>query len=435
MKKFLTLLLLVLFISVHDTGLGDFNIFLQRKIIVGSLENLGEQEDNYLAQNLSEQLRLLITKAPFISLTDRERAFLLTLSLGDAYREAFEQTNGKINYRLEPVALLGDLDSEDYPLYVSGNYALHTGQEPDRGVVLKLQIDVYNTMTDTAREPVFLEGNLSDFINDPQDFIYPFLSELLRYTIYRMNLTAEPPDAFISVDDQLVGIGTAKNIIVTPGLHRITVRRDGYREYRDLVQVAEDGYWKHATLKPETRTVRYDIATTPDGAEVYLDASYLGSTPLSVSIGPHNRSLTLSKEGYRTESIVVQDLPPAGGGLHFGLIEAGIEEELKQKAERHRKWARGLSYVGLGVLVTSIFFGIQTTSKQQEADLYSSTDPGRADEAQAASDLYNTLLISSLVLAGGIFTFSFIQTVQYFNTYNKISEYDQVLIVSTEVAF
>jgi hypothetical protein len=434
MKKLFTLLLLVLFFSVHGLGLGDFNIFLQRKIIVGPLENLGEQEDNYLIENLSEQLRLLIIKAPFISLTDRERAFLLTLSLGDEYRETFEQTDGKINYRLEPVTVLGDLDLEDYPLYISGNYALHTGQEPDSEVELKLQIDVYNTMTDTAREPVFIEGNLSDFIDDPQDFLYPFLSEFLLYTIYRMNLTAEPPDALISVDDQLVGIGTVINVLVTPGLHRITVRRDGYREYRDLVQVPEDGYWKHVALQPETRTVLYDIATTPEGAKVYLDASYLGSTPLSVSIGPHDHTLTLSMDGYRTESIVVQDLPPEGGILHFGLIEAGIEEELKRKAERHRKWAKGLSYVGLGVLVTSIFFGIQTTSKQQEADLYSSTDPSRADEAQAASDLYNTLLISSLVLAGGIFTFSFIQEVQYFNTYNQISEYD-VPIVSTEVAF
>jgi hypothetical protein len=429
MKKLITLLLLILFLSVHGTGLGDFNIFLQRKIIVGPLENLGEQEDNYLAENLSEQLRLLITKAPFISLTDRERAFLFTLALGDEYMEAFEQTDGKINYRLEPVAVLGDLDLKDYPLYVSGNYTLYTGQEPDKEVGLKLQIDVYNTMTDTAREQVFIEGNLFDFIDDPQDFLYPFLSEFLRYTIHRMNLTAEPPDALISVDDQLVGIGTAKNILVTPGLHRITIRHDRYKEYRDLVQVPKDGYWKHVVLQPETRTVQYDIATTPDGAKVYLDASYLGSTPLSVSIGSYDRTLTLSMEGYRTESIVVQDLPPEGGGLHFGLIESGIEEELKQKAERHWKWARGFSYVGLGVLVTSIIFGIQKTSKQQEADLYSS------DEAQEKSDLYNTLLISSLVLAGGIFTFSFIQTVQYFNTYNQISEYDQVTIVSTEVAF
>ena len=122
------------------------------------------------------------------------------------------------------------------------------------------------------------------------------------------------------------------------------------------MQVPKDGYRKHVALQPETRTVRYDIATTPDGAKVYLDASYLGSTPLSVSIGPHDLTLTLSMEGYRIESIVVQDLPPEGGGLHFGLIEAGIKEELKRKAERHRKRARGLSYVGLGVLVTSIFF-------------------------------------------------------------------------------
>ena len=86
------------------------------------------------------------------------------------------------------------------------------------------------------------------------------------------------------------------------------------------------------------------------------------------------------------------------------------------------------------ILITSIYFGIQETSKQQEADLYSSSDPARADDAQAASDIYNSLLISSLVLAGGFFTFSFIKTVQYFNTYNQISDYG-VPIVSAEVAF
>ncbi len=436
MKKIFTIPFLVLFITVHGTGFGEFNIFLQRRIIVDSLENRGEQVDDYLRENLTEQLYLLIADAPFVSLTDRERAFLLTLSLGEEYADVFELTDGNIRYRLEPSVVRGDFDRKDYPLYVSGHYQVIRPQ-PDSTdeTSLKLQIDVYNTMSERSRDPVIVQGRLEDFIDEPHSFLFPFLPEFLRYTIYRMNLTADPPDALISVDEELIGIGTAESILVTPGLHRISVRSDGYREYRDLVQVQEDGYRKHVTLDPETRIIQYLLSTTPDGADVYLDEKYLGSTPLLISVGPSNKTLTFSREGYRTESVVVQDLPATGGELHFGLIEAGIAEDLERKAERHRKRAKGLSYAGFAVLVSTIVFGIQTTAKQQEADLYSGTDPDRAADAQAASDLYNTLLISSIVLAGGIFTFSFAQTVQYFKTYNKISEYEQIPIVRTEVAF
>ena len=434
MKKSLVLLVLILFVSVHGTTFGDFNIFMQRKIIVDPFENRGEEDDGYLAENLSEQLRLLISKAPFISLTDRERAFLLTLSLEEEYGEIFSQTDGSINYRLKPHVVLGPTDTVDYPLYVRGNYRLHKGEIADLGARIEIQIDVYNAMTDMAWSPVLLSVNLSDFVDDPQGFLYPFLPQFLRYTIYRVNLSAEPPDALIWVDDRLVGIGSVTNVVVTPGLHRITVMRDGYREYRDLVQVSEEGYVKHVALQPETRLTQYDITTTPEEVRVYLDENYLGSTPLSISVGPYDRTLTLSKEGYRTESIIVQDLPQEGGGLHINLLQTGVEGGLNREAERHQKWAKGLSYVGFGLLITSIYFGIQETSKQQEADLYSSSDPARADDAQAASDIYNSLLISSLVLAGGFFTFSFIKTVQYFNTYNQISDYG-VPIVSAEVAF
>ena len=130
----------------------------------------------------------------------------------------------------------------------------------------------------------------------------------------------------------------------------------------------------------------------------------------------------------------VQDLSHERRGLHFNLIQAHMEEELKARAERQRTWAKGLSYAGFGLLITSIFFGIQETAKQQEADLYSGINPDRAHDAQKASDMYSSLLISSLVLAGGLFTFSFVKTVQYFNTYNRVTDYG-VPIVGAEVAF
>jgi hypothetical protein len=434
MKKLLVLLSLMLFISVHGTGLGDFNIFTQRRIIVDPLQNIGPEDEDYLAEILTEQLQLLLRSAPFISLTDRERSFLLTLSLEEEYAERFAQTNGSIGYRLTPRVMAGPSETADYPLHLSGTYRLVSEEEFADTKVLEVQITVFNAMTDESSEPVLLSGALADFIDDAQTFLYPFLTQFLRYTIYRMNLSTEPSDALIWVDDRFVGVGNASNVIVTPGSHRISISRDGYREYRDLVQVSRDGFTRHIILQPETALTQYHITTTPEDVRVFLDVNYAGTTPLKITVGPNNRTLTLRREGYRTETIVVQDLPKEGGGVHFNLLQRALAKDLNERAERQLKWAKGLSYVGLGLLASSIFFGIQETSKQQEADLYGSTDPVRAAEAQEASDVYNALLISSLVLAGGFFTFSFVKTVQYFNTYNYMSDFG-VPILSTEVAF
>jgi hypothetical protein len=450
MKRLLSVPLVFLLMNVYQPSCAwsaessTFNLFSQRKIIIGSLENTGEPQYGYLAESLQDQIFLLISDAPFIALTDQERDFLLTLSLREEYEETFAASGRTIRYRLEPIVTKGEVVDgdtppgavrmEEYPLYVYGSYEVHAIEENDDHI-LRLLIHVRNLMTDREDETIELEGGLSRFIDTPRNFLFPLLPEFLRYTIYRANFTAEPPEALIFVDDRLTGIGEARDILVTPGLHRVVVREDGYQEYRDLVQITEDGFARHVTLQREQHLIRYLVTSTPDGAQVYLDEKYKGETPLSIVVDPSVRTITLSKEGYRTESVAVRDLPPAGGGLQFGLIEAGVDEELRQKAERHKRGGKYLSWAGLGVLGTSILFGVMSTLKAQESDLYQASDPARSEDARSASNLYTTLLYSSLILAGGIFTFSFIETVQYFKTYNRIAEYEQIPLVSTEVAF
>jgi hypothetical protein len=471
MKRILAIPMLLLFVSVHGTGLGDFNIFRQRKIVVGPLENRGPERYDYLQESLRDQVAQLIADAPFIALTDQERAFLLTLSMNDDYKSAFAETGGSIVYRLDPLVVkdmsetgertsngftdeaAADAKGEEgepaeYPLYLTGSYeVVASEQAASRQAAeqdtlqkrddpqLHLSLVVRNRMTGRTRDPIDLQGPLSGYIDDPGQFLFPLLPDFLRYTIYRATFTAEPSEASILIDDRLLGIGSARNVLVTPGLHRITVRSDGYREYRDLIQINQEDFSRHIVLEEEPLLIRYLITSTPDGAQVYLDAVYQGDTPVSISVGPSNRTLTLSKPGYRSESLALSALPPAGGKVAFSLIESGVSEELKSKAEKYRSRGKVSSWIGLGVLATSILFGTLSVSKQQEADLYETTDPERAADAQSASDTLNTLLISSLVLAGGIFTFSFIQTVQYFKLYNRAAEYDQIPIISTEYSF
>lgn len=440
MKKLLSIPLLCLLISAHGPAgawgseSSTYNLFTQRKIVVGSLENSGDQQYAYLTESLRDQIALLIADAPFIALTDREHDFLRTLSRREEYKQMLSAAGGTIGYRLEPVVIKGEPVAAEYPLHVYGRYEVYTPEEAETPV-LRISLSVRNLMTDTEDAVIDLEGSLFGFIDAPRSFLIPILPEFLRYTVYRVTLTAEPSEALIFLDDQLIGIGEAADVLVTPGLHRLAVREDGYHAYRDLVQITADGFSRHIRLQKELCLTRYDITTTPDGVNVYLDEEFQGYTPLSLSVGPGNRTITLSKEGYRTETLVVTDLPEGGGKLNFGLIEAGVSEQLKQKAERHRKRGMYLSWAGLGVLGSSIFFGVMSTLKAQESDLYQTSDPGRSSDARTASETYSILLYSSLAAAGGIFVFSFVETVQYFTTYNRIAEYEQIPLVSTELAF
>ena len=72
---------------------------------------------------------------------------------------------------------------------------------------IRLEIDVFNTMTGSSREPVLLEGTLSGFINNPRELLFSFLTRFLRYTVHRATITADPPDALIFVDDELIRSG------------------------------------------------------------------------------------------------------------------------------------------------------------------------------------------------------------------------------------
>jgi hypothetical protein len=440
MRKILAIPVLFLFFFGHSTVFGDFNIFLERKIIVGPFENRGDAKYDYLNVNLREQLYLLLADAPFITLTDRERAFVSDLSEQDEYEGLFSEAGGRISNRVDPHVVKGASSEQDYPLYISGRYTVHRDEtvEPETGAVseprIHLEIDVLNTMTGTEQETVVLGGALEDFIKNPRDSLFPFLPSFLRYTVYRTTITTNPAEALIFIDGDLVGAGAAEDILVTPGLHRIIVRHGGYKEYRDLI-VFEEGSRRHIELQPLTDIVHYHIVSTPAGALVYLDERYQGTTPLSIAVGPDSRTLTLSREGYRSASMAIKSLPQEGGQLHFGLIEADMAAELQRKAERHKQRARILSWTGVGVLGSSVIFGIMTTLRQQEAELTRDTDPDRSGRLQNESDLYNTLLISSLCIAGGIFTFSFVDTVNYFKTYSRMVDYEQIPIVKTEVSF
>lgn len=70
-----------------------------------------------------------------------------------------------------------------------------------------------------------------------------------------LRLTGGPPDARVTVDDQLVGtldVVAVRGVAMPPGEHRISVERQGYFPY-DVLVVAKEGQGPvkiEATLVP-----------------------------------------------------------------------------------------------------------------------------------------------------------------------------------------
>lgn len=122
-------------------------------------------------------------------------------------------------------------------------------------------------------------------------------------------LTTLPPGAAISVDGQDTGkITPARLENVPPGAEKeVTFTLKGYESHTESIAVTD------ADVKSETREVKrrvflkkskgtLSITSTPPGAEVYLDARYIGNTPheeLNLARDKNELRLVLRKEGFR----------------------------------------------------------------------------------------------------------------------------------------
>ncbi len=129
-------------------------------------------------------------------------------------------------------------------------------------------------------------------------------------------ISSDPAGAGVYLDDQYRGATTDYGDLeltgVAAGSHTLSLRLDGYDEYRLTVQVTPDSTVKvrprlavagnpSATATPTVLADRGAIQanSTPSGARVAIDGSYKGTTPFSISdvpAGPH--TVRFSLDGY-----------------------------------------------------------------------------------------------------------------------------------------
>jgi len=110
----------------------------------------------------------------------------------------------------------------------------------------------------------------------------------------------EPSGAMVLVNGVERGVTPLVADRIPKGLAMITFRLAGYREESRELRLAA-GERRNLDIKLAPKPASLKVISTPEGARVFVDGSYQGKTPVTVSsLKPGKRELKLELSGYAT---------------------------------------------------------------------------------------------------------------------------------------
>jgi len=114
-----------------------------------------------------------------------------------------------------------------------------------------------------------------------------------------ISITSSPSNAMIYVDEYNEGT-TPRTVTVDGGTtHTVKLVKDGYLTQTKSVYVPAGGTSSVSmTLTPSTTYGYLAVTSSPSVANIYIDGTYKGQTPMTVTLPTGNHTLALSKSGY-----------------------------------------------------------------------------------------------------------------------------------------
>lgn len=179
--------------------------------------------------------------------------------------------------------------------------------------------------------------------------------------------TGDYAGAEVLVDEELVGTMPLDPVMVAPGSHTLRIRLAGYSEYTDVVAVVAGeitDVWVDMIALSEVLAVE----TTPAGAHVFVDGTFLGDTPTEVELIDGERTLRLVLPGYEEATRTVT----AVAGTHDTLtltLSAIPEDDGEQWYESPITWGAVGGGVAL-VVVIIVIVAVATQSSGSQLDQF-----------------------------------------------------------------
>ncbi|HUO83384.1 MAG TPA: PEGA domain-containing protein [Gammaproteobacteria bacterium] len=188
-----------------------------------------------------------------------------------------------------------------------------------------------------------------------------------------VSFSSQPPGATVLVDGEAQG-RTPVTVEVGDGSHEVALRLDGYKTWRNRLEVAGDVPQTVPEIVLEKADGQLSLRSSPTGASVTVAGSYRGQTPISLALPPGRAyEIGLSKAGYQKAARTVRvdaaedqsldvalqpivgvikvNLRPADAALFIDGVEQR-ERRLSLAAVPHRLEARKPGYAPFTQTVT-----------------------------------------------------------------------------------
>jgi hypothetical protein len=113
---------------------------------------------------------------------------------------------------------------------------------------------------------------------------------------YDISFSSNPSGAKIYINNQYKGT-TPKSLTLEEGNYTARLSMNGYEDYTETINL-DRNISRNITLNPIQQNYNLSVSSNPSGASIYLNNSYYGQTPMTVSLIEGNYNLQLQMNGY-----------------------------------------------------------------------------------------------------------------------------------------
>ncbi|MDK2950918.1 MAG: hypothetical protein PWQ77_583 [Kosmotogales bacterium] len=113
---------------------------------------------------------------------------------------------------------------------------------------------------------------------------------------YDISFSSNPSGAKIYINNQYKGT-TPKSLTLEEGNYTARLSMNGYEDYTETINL-DRNISRNITLTPIQQNYNLSVSSNPSGASIYLNNSYYGQTPMTVSLIEGNYNLQLQMNGY-----------------------------------------------------------------------------------------------------------------------------------------
>ena len=125
-----------------------------------------------------------------------------------------------------------------------------------------------------------------------------YVSERLDAKTGTIAVSSDPSGAMVYLDDGYKGVTPLTISDLPEGVHTVKLTKSGYKDYWETVHVSA-GSAKYVAPRLTKETGSIYVSSYPTGANVYLDDSYQGTTPITIyDIDTVSHTIKLTKSGY-----------------------------------------------------------------------------------------------------------------------------------------